>query len=443
MGFIPDFGSFAFTLVAFVAALSIIVAIHEYGHYIVGRWSGIQADVFSIGMGPVLFSRVDRRGTRWQIAAFPVGGYVKFRGDANAASVGQADTPGLDPEEARATMAGAPLWARAATVAAGPVFNFILSILVFAAVLMFRGVASDPMTVAEVQPLPSAAQALQAGDRLEAIEGQPVPEIAQFASFVEELPVAPTLTYQIERNGASMEIEGPYPYPPVIGSVTPQSAASETDLVAGEVVTAVNGTEVFAFGQLRDAVGNSDGGPVMLTVWSPETQDTREVELTPRRMDLPLPDGGFETRWLLGITGGLYVTPERSTPNPVSALAYGVEQVGFIIQSSLSGLYHIAAGAISSCNLQGPIGIAQTSGAAASAGALSFVWFIAVLSTAVGFLNLFPIPILDGGHLVFHAYEAIRGKPPSDQALNVLMTVGLALLGMLMVFAIGNDFLCP
>lgn len=443
MGFVPDFGSLAFTLVAFVAALSIIVAIHEYGHYIVGRWSGIQADVFSIGMGPVLFSRMDRRGTRWQIAAFPVGGYVKFRGDANAASVGQADTPGLDAEAARATMAGAPLWARAATVAAGPIFNFLLSIVVFALVLTIRGVASDPITVAEVQPLPNAAQELQVGDRIKAIGGTPVPDVAGFTTVVEQLPVEPTLTYQVERNGAEVQIEAPYPYPPVVGSITPQSAAAGTDLKRGEVVTAVNGEAVFAFTQLRDAIGNSGGSTVTLTVWSPETGETRAVELTPKRMDLPLPEGGFETRWLLGITGALYITPERSAPSPISALGYGVEQVGFIIQSSLSGIYHIAAGAISSCNLQGPIGIAQTSGAAASAGVLSFVWFIAVLSTAVGFLNLFPIPILDGGHLVFHAYEAIRGKPPSDQALNVLMAVGLALLGMLMVFAIGNDFLCP
>ena len=443
MGLIPDFGSLAFTLLAFVAALSIIVAIHEYGHYIVGRWSGIHADVFSIGMGPGLFSRVDRRGTRWQVAAFPVGGYVKFRGDANPASVGQADTPGLDPAEARTTMNGAPLWARAATVAAGPVFNFILSVLVFAVVLMVRGVASDPFTVSEVTQLPGAEAPLQAGDRIETIAGETVPDVAGFSEFVTGLPVQPMLPYGIERGDEALTVEAAYPLPPVIGSVTPQSAASETDLAEGEVVTAVNGESIFAFNQLRDLVGNSDGQAVTLTVWSPETDETREVELTPRRMDLPLQGGGFETRWLIGITGGLYVTPERVTPGPLSALSYGVEQVGFIIESSLSGLYHIAAGAISTCNLQGPIGIAQTSGAAASAGALSFVWFIAVLSTAVGFLNLFPIPVLDGGHLVFHAYEAVRGKPPSDRALNVLMAVGLALLGTLMLFAITNDFLCP
>ena len=160
-------------------------------------------------------------------------------------------------------------------------------------------------------------------------------------------------------------------------------------------------------------------------------------------MDLPRPDGGFETRWLIGVTGALYFTPETHTPGPLAALSYGAEQTLFVVRSSLSGLYHIAIGAISSCNLQGPVGIAQTSGAAASAGLLSFVWFIAVLSTAVGLLNLFPIPVLDGGHLVFFGYEALRGRPPSDRALNVAMTAGLVLIGCLMVFALSNDFLCP
>ena len=124
---LPQFGNVAFTIIAFVVALSIIVAIHEYGHYIVGRWCGIHAEVFSLGFGPVLFSRTDRRGTRWQVAALPFGGFVKFLGDANSASVGSVEIADSDK---RRTMLGAPLWARALTVVAGPVFNFILSLLV-------------------------------------------------------------------------------------------------------------------------------------------------------------------------------------------------------------------------------------------------------------------------------------------------------------------------
>ena len=121
----------------------------------------------------------------------------------------------------------------------------------------------------------------------------------------------------------------------------------------------------------------------------------------------------------------------------------GVKQTGFIIESSLSGLYHMITGAISSCNLRGPLGIAETSGQAASQGASSFIWFIAVLSTAVGLLNLFPIPVLDGGHLVFHAYEAVAGRPPSDRVLRVLMSIGLVLILSLMVFGLTNDLFCP
>ena len=150
IGFIPQFNSLALTLVAFLVSLTVIVAVHEYGHYIIGRWTGIKADVFSIGIGPVLTSKVDKHGTRWQIAALPVGGYVKFRGDANAASAGVDDEAmqGLSPQERRATMPGAPVWARAATVAAGPAFNFVLSIMVFAVFFMVTGVATDPLTVA-------------------------------------------------------------------------------------------------------------------------------------------------------------------------------------------------------------------------------------------------------------------------------------------------------
>ena len=447
IGLIPSFGSALYTVAAFVVALSVIVAIHEYGHYIVGRWSGIKADVFSIGFGPVLFARTDRHGTRWQIAALPFGGYVKFAGDADATSVSQSDTVGADGTAPRHTMHGAPLWARAATVAAGPVFNFILSIAIFSAVLMFRGVATDPLVVDEVQPLPSVAQGVEPGDRLLEIAGRETPELDGLDAFIDELPMQPVLDYTVARDGSDVTVAGAYPEPPLVGGVTPQSAAFEAGIERGDVITRIDGQEVFAFSQLRDVVGNSDGRPLDVTLWRPDADgqggETLELTLTPKRMDLPLSEGGFETRWLIGITGVLYFSPRTETPGPFQALAYGADQTVFIVRASLSGLYNMAVGAISSCNLRGPIGIAQTSGAAASQGGLSFIWFIAVLSTAVGLLNLFPIPVLDGGHLVFHAYEAVRGKPPGDWALNVLMAIGLALLGTMMVFALFNDIFCP
>jgi len=156
VGIFAQFGSVFGTLVAFVVALSVIVAIHEYGHYIVGRWSGIKADVFSLGFGPVLFSRFDKHGTKWQVAALPFGGYVKFAGDANAASGKDEEAmaeAAQDPEKLRHTMHGAPLWARAATVLAGPVFNFALSIIIFTAVGLNVGTPRDPLTVGISCPL--------------------------------------------------------------------------------------------------------------------------------------------------------------------------------------------------------------------------------------------------------------------------------------------------
>ncbi|MGY9048488.1 MAG: site-2 protease family protein, partial [Rhodobacterales bacterium] len=163
---IPQFGGVLWTLLAFVVALSVIVAIHEYGHYIVGRWSGIHAEVFSLGFGPVLFSRVDKRGTQWQFALLPFGGYVKFKGDSNpSGGTDQAKMSALSKEERRSTMNGAPLWARTATVAAGPMFNFMLSIVVFTGIFLLRGVVSEPLTVGELRPLP-AVQELQIGDEI-------------------------------------------------------------------------------------------------------------------------------------------------------------------------------------------------------------------------------------------------------------------------------------
>ncbi len=441
MDLLPAFGNFGFTLVAFVAALSIIVAIHEYGHYIVGRWSGIHAEVFSIGFGPVLFSRVDKRGTRWQLAALPFGGYVKFLGDANAASAGAdgAVLDALDPTERRRSMPGAPLWARAATVAAGPIFNFILSIAIFAGIVMVSGQAVDEARVGAPKALPPEVVTLEPGDLITAIEGQPVEELQDLFTLARDLEPAPLLTYDIVRNDEAIQVEAAFPMMPIVQSVAPQSAAIAAGIEEGDVILSVDGTPIHGFSQLRDFVDASEGTPLALEVW--RAGEILNLTLSPRQTDIPTGDG-FETRWLIGITGGLIFDPERQGVGPWAALTYGVNQVGFIIESSLDGLWHIITGAISSCNLQGPIGIAETSGAAASQGLDNFIWFIAVLSTAVGLLNLFPIPVLDGGHLVFHAYEGVTGKPPSDKVLRVFMSVGLAMLLSLMLFALTNDIWC-
>lgn len=441
IGLIPSFGGVIWTIAAFVVALSVIVAVHEYGHYIVGRWCGIHAEVFSLGFGPRLATWRDKRGTLWQIAALPLGGYVKFMGDSDAASGADGEAlNAMDDETRRQTMHGAPLWARALTVAAGPAFNFALSIAIFAGIILVQGEARAPLTVESLKPMPSETQELRPGDRIVAINSGEVPDFDGFSAFVQDLPRAPTLDYTVLRDGSEVDVAGPYPYPPIVDAVTPQSAAQDAGLKAGDVITAVGGVPISSFEDLRSAVLISEGAPIELTVW--RAGDSFDLTLSPRRMDVPT-DDGFEQRYLIGVSGGLFFEPETVSPGIFAALGRGVTQTVFIIEQSLSGVWHMVTGAISSCNLQGPIGIAETSGAAASQGLVNFIWFIAVLSTAVGLINLFPIPVLDGGHLVFHAYEAVAGHPPSDRALRVLMAGGLALILTLMVFAVTNDLFCP
>lgn len=439
---IPTFGSFAWTAASFVVALSIIVFVHEYGHYIVARWSGIRAEVFSLGFGPVIWSREDARGTRWQIAALPFGGYVKFFGDANAASARAEESiyTDLSPEELRTTMHGAPLWARAATVAAGPVFNFILSAVVFAGLYLATGVATDRPVIGSIASTPVANDVLRAGDVITAIDGTPTPDYDVLFDTVKALAPAATAEYAIEREGKPLVVTGPFPQPPLVSQVYPQSAAADAGLQLGDVITSQNGKPVFSLSELEQNVRASGGAPQQLTVW--RAGETFELTLTPRRSDLPLPDGGFETRWLIGVAGSLVFDPETRTPGLFEAIGVAAETMWGLVVMTFSGLWHMISGAISSCNLRGPLGIAETAGAAASAGMADFVFMIAALSTAVGMMNLFPVPVLDGGHLMFHLYEAIAGKPPTERAMQRMMSVGLTLILMLMVFALSNDLFC-
>ena len=217
--------------------------------------------------------------------------------------------------------------------------------------------------------------------------------------------------------------------------------AMAAGLERDDVILAVDGRQIASFEDLRKAVAEAGGAPLNLSVWRDGA--VFERTLTAREMDIPNGEGGFEKRYLIGVSGGLFFVPETVSPGPFAALGYGVRQTGMIVEQSLSGLWHMITGAISSCNLSGPIGIAQTSGEAASQGVVSFIWFIAVLSTAVGLINLFPVPVLDGGHLLFHAWEAVTGRPPSDGALRALMAGGFAMILGLMAFALTNDLFCP
>jgi regulator of sigma E protease len=209
----------------------------------------------------------------------------------------------------------------------------------------------------------------------------------------------------------------------------------------GDVIFKINDMKILRFEELKAFVEESKGSPLELSIW--REGEVVSVRLVPKRVDEPLENGGFQTVWRIGIVGGqFFFAPKVTTLKARNALMFGAQNTWRIITGSIDGLYHVVTGAISSCNLSGVIGIAETSGQMARQGGESYIWFIALLSAAVGIVNLFPVPVLDGGHLVFFAYEAIVGRPPASQLLNALMMAGLALVVSFMFFALANDILC-
>ncbi|MRX49607.1 RIP metalloprotease RseP [Paracoccus sp. S-4012] len=442
MELLPAFGGGLRSIAAFIVALGVIVAVHEFGHYIIGRWSGIRAEVFSIGFGPRLAARRDRRGTLWQVAAVPLGGYVRFLGDADVASAGKARM--VDPALRRQTLDGAPLWARVATVAAGPAFSFLLALVIFAGFALVRGLPAETPTIGGLSAMPPGVEsALEPGDRILGVGGQPVEEWADLPRLSESLAPALVQTWAVERGGTAIEVPGPDPFPALIGGVAPRGAAADAGLRPGDVILGIDGKPVLRFDELRTRVEAAEGAPLTLTIWR-EGRGNFEAELTPREQDVPREGGGFERRWLIGVTGGSgYIEPALRRAGPIEALRLGAVTTWGVVASSVQGIAAMVTGQISTCNIGGAITIAESTGQAAAVGFADFVWWIGILSAAIGFLNLLPIPVLDGGHLAFYLWEAVTGRPPAERVAGWLTTAGLMIVLGLMIFGLSNDLFCP
>ncbi len=436
---IPYIGGPVLTIFAFVVLMGIVVAIHEYGHYIVGRWCGIHSEVFSLGFGPVIWSRVDKRGTRWQVAAIPLGGYVKFLGDRDAASSGASEAlDGYNEYDRARSFPAASVWRRSLTVLAGPMANFMLSLVVFTGLVMWQGEALEQPTIGEITPLPYE-NPMQTGDVITAINGLSITSYSDMIDASEGLDPASPVEMQVLRGERRMNLNVPYFFIPLVAGVEPLSAADKAGLLAGDVVLEADGVPLDSFSALRDKVEASEDAEVALTIW--RGGETLTLSLTPERRDFPDGEGGFTQRVMIGVYGQYYFSPATQTPSIFTAVEYAGGRVYGVMASSLSGLKHMILGNISVKNLQGPIGIAQISGATAQASFTSFISLIAVISTAIGLLNLFPIPVLDGGHLVSYVYEALRGKPPNPKFMQTVMAVGFALILSLMLLASYNDIM--
>jgi len=357
-------------LVPFLFVLSLVVFFHELGHFLIARWCGVRILAFSIGFGPELLGFYDRHGTRWKIAAIPLGGYVKFFGDENAASVpDKSQLANLNAAERSQSFIFQPIAKRAAIVVAGPLANFVLAIVIFAGIFMFYGIQTMSARVDEVQSGSAAAAAgFRPGDLVETINGQKISDFAEMQRIVAD-SAGKTLQITVDRRG---------------------------------VQVVLNATPVLH--EEKDIFGN------------------------------------VQRIGLLGIRRS--PTPAELKYQPVSpprAVVMGFQETWFVVDKTLTYIGRVALGREAANQLGGPIRIAQMSGEVASISYVALIHLAAVLSVSIGLLNLFPIPLLDGGHLLFYSIEAIRGRPLSERAQEVGFRIGFAIVIMLMIFATFND----
>lgn len=353
-------------LLPFLIVLTVLVFVHELGHYLVARRHGVRVEVFSIGFGPELFGWFDRAGTRWKFSLIPLGGYVKMYGDADAASSPSANVRGMAPDEQSISFHHKPLGQRAAIVAAGPIANFLFAIVVFAGLFSTIG---QPFTA------------------------------------------------------------------PEIGGVLPGSAAERAGLQAGDRIVRINGTEIERFEQIQRIVQLNLDQPLEIAV----VRNGQEISLnaTPAVVEEQDGRGNVVRIARLGIRGGSAMEFVRH--GPVESVWRGIAETWIQTTGTLKALGQMISGQRATDDLGGPIRIAQMSGEVAQGGFAALLVFMAVLSINLGLINLFPVPMLDGGHLLFYAIEALRGRPLGPRAQEYGFRIGLVLVFSLMVFATWND----
>ena len=357
-------------IVPFLFVLTIVVFFHELGHFYAARRCGVKVEVFSVGFGKALASWYDKHGTEWKIGWLPLGGYVKFFGDENEASAPDAEKlKALEDDARKDTLFYKPLWQRAIVVAAGPVANFILAIIIFAS--------------------------------LYTLFGQRVTD-------------------------------------PVVGVVAENSAAERAGMQVGDLILKIDGDEIHTFSEVRRLVTVNANVPLEFVV----DRGGAEVTLT-AIPDRVLEVDRFGNEYHLGRLGVAVNATEDSIRHirydPFTAIWMGAEESYFIVEQTFVVLGRIIMGRESAESLGGPIRIAQISGQTATLGLIALINLTAVLSVSIGLINLFPIPMLDGGHLAFYAYEAVAGKPMSEKAQEIGMRIGLSMVMMLFIFVTWND----
>lgn len=440
-------------IVRFVVVIGILILVHELGHFFVARWTGVGVERFSIGFGPVLL-RWRGKETEYALSAIPMGGYVKMVGEESPIEGGGG--PVYDPARSFALK---PLWARFLIVFAGPAMNLVLAAVIFSIVLAGLGRAVWPATVGKVTAnSPAATAGLRVGDTVVAINGRPV-------KYWDEVDLAVTksagqsLELRVRRDGAestvsltprlravvdpifrdpheTWDIGAGVQGLPLITSVSPRSPAERAGLKPNDAVVAVDGQPMRSPDDLLEVIRSRPGTSFVMTV----ERDGKRLDLTvtPDPVKERSPSG--EETTVGKIQAGLALKADHFVPyGPGSALYYGVVRTWDMTVLTAKGLWKLASRQIELSNIGGPIQIATETTRQANEGLLSVAVFVAFISINLGVLNLLPIPMLDGGHLLFFVIEAVLGRPLSLRKREVAQQVGFVLLMVLMVFALYND----
>ncbi len=443
-------------VLAAVIVLGPLVAIHEFGHYWVARRVGVKVLTFSIGFGPALLKWTDRHGTLFQIAAIPLGGFVRMADER------EGEVP---PEDVPKAFNNQPVWARMAIVAAGPVINLLFAVLLYW-VLFLQPTETLTTVVGRVLPdSPAAMAGLQSGDEITGIDGTPVAdwEAINYA-LIDRMGETGQMRVSVRPFGATSgsqdriltlnhflggrEVDpfreiGFTPWQPVlkpiIGEVVSGSVGERQGIKAGDTILAVDGRQVDTWFDFVDVVRVRPELP--LTVDLLRGEERLQLELTPAAEK----DNHGIMRGRLGIAlkEQPYEVPAayRQTIQlgPVDAAVAAVHKTGKLIVFTLESMGKMLRGLISVENLSGPITIAKVAGQSAALGWQALLGFMALLSVSLGVLNLLPIPVLDGGHLVYHAIEGITGRPLSERVQMFGLRIGIAMMMSLMLLAIFND----
>ncbi len=448
------------TVLPFLFVLTVVVFFHELGHFMVARWYGVTVTDFSIGFGKEIYGFHDKHGTRWRFAWLPLGGYVKFVDDDNVASVPDANAhEKLAGSEKDGSFHNKPLGQRAAVVAAGPIANFILAIVIFAGIYTLVGETITEPRIGAVTANSVAEKAgLREGDLVKSINGRAVESFGDMQRLVSVnagnrlsllvqrgdrdivLSLTPRKKEMTDRFGNSVKMAllevSPF-IEPRIGAVVSGSAADKAGFYDNDRILKIDNTQINSFNAMQRIVSNSPGKPLVFTVLRDNARVV--IPVTPAASEIVDRTGKKRTVGRLGVH-----SPQgrlKRKHNPVSAVWKGTKETYFIVEQTLSYLGKIIVGRESADQLGGPIRIAQISSQAASVGIMPLINLIAVLSVSIGLINLFPVPMLDGGHLLFYMFEAIKGKPLSERTREYGFRIGLALVLMLMIFATMNDLI--